>query len=93
MPTLAQIEAATRANGLDLAQYLKPRLEAAQSALQAAPVMNLIGDIDALRNELPEGEEKIQLGNVLTVLTSVPSFIGSRIAAVDADIAAATPPE
>lgn len=93
MPTLAEIEAASKAAGLQLAEYLKPRLEAAQEALQAAPVMNIIADLDALRNEMPEGEDKTQLGNVITVLTQVPSFLASRIASVDADIAAAADPQ
>lgn len=93
MTALADIEAASKAARLQLAEYLKPRLEAARDALQASPVVNLVADLDAVRAEMPEGEDKTQLGNVIVVLTSVPSFLASRIVSVDADIAAAASAE
>lgn len=90
MPTLAEIEAASRVVELQRAEFIKPQLEKVYALLASDHATAIIDGLATV--ELPPGEDKNQVGNIRNVLASLKPYFESRITNVTANIAALTPP-
>lgn len=60
---------------IQIAELVKPQVEAARDALASSAVEALVNDLTAIRDLLPAGMPKEQIGNVVTVLTVVPRLL------------------
>jgi hypothetical protein len=60
---------------VQIAELVKPPVEAARDALSTSAVETLVTDLTAIRDLLPAGMPKEQIGNVITVLTAVPGLL------------------
>lgn len=92
MPTLAEIEAASNAAKLQMAEYVKPRLEGVRDILAGENVAKVLASLEAIHADLPASEDKVQVGNILTVLGSLGPHFTMRAEQCGAAIAALTPP-
>lgn len=92
MATLQELLAQQTAIQVALAAHEKPLVQQAVTALAAEQVANLLAQFTAIRDELPAGVAKEQIGNVVIVLASVPSVLSERLTAIDAMLPQSPPP-
>lgn len=103
MPTLEELqaaaavaqaahEAAQLAYARATAETTHPLLQAAHELLTAPAVTGLIANVQAIQDQLPAGEDKIQMGNIVNVLTTIPTiYLPARISKVSALLPAQEP--
>lgn len=84
MPTLQELMAQQAALSVQIAEHERPLVQEAQDMLTAAPVGELAASLAEIREQLPEGQAKIHIGNVLTVLTAVPQVLAQELARLNA---------
>ena len=84
MPTLQELIAQQTALTAQIAEYERPLVQAAQDMLTAPGVTELAAALSAIRDELPEGQAKIHIGNVLTVITAVPQVLAQELVRLNA---------
>lgn len=72
-----------------IAAVQKPQVESARDKLTASAVNTLKAQLTTIRDGLPNGTAREQIGNVVTVLDAVPGILDTEIANMDAQIAAA----
>lgn len=89
--TLADLKAQQAEIARAIAAHELPLIEAAQEALAGSS--DLRDTLTAIRDDLPDGQAKTQIGNVLTVLNAVPQVLTQEAARVNALLspAASTP--
>lgn len=76
-----------------IAQVMLPTLNEANELLSGKRTSTLLADVQALSDKLPDGDAKTQLGNVIAVLTYVPTFIASEHDRLTNMVTPPTPPE
>ena len=84
MPTLQELLEQQTALQLALAAHEKPLVEQAAATLTSQPVTDIVAQFIAIRDDLPAGVAKDQIGNVVIVLTSVPSVLTERLTGINA---------
>ena len=92
-PTLSELLAQQSALAVALAAHEKPQIEAAIAALSAPGAQDLLAAVQAAQAELPDGAAKVQLGNVVTVLTAVPQVLAQELSRVTALLPQSPAPE
>jgi hypothetical protein len=62
-----------------IAARTKPLLQEAQALLTSEDVEGLKASLTTIRDQLPDGQAKTQIGNVITVLTAVAQVLAHEI--------------
>ncbi len=80
MPTLPELLVQQAELSAQLAEFERPLVQEAKDLLTGDAVTALASDLTAIRDQLPEGQAKTHIGNVLTVLTAVPQVLTGEMA-------------
>jgi hypothetical protein len=80
MPTLPELLVQQAELSAQLAEFERPLVQEAKDLLTGDAVTALASDLTAIRDQLPEGQAKVHIGNVLTVLTAVPQVLTGEMA-------------
>jgi predicted ATPase len=80
MTTLSDLIAKQAAISAQIAEHERPLVQGAYDLLTGDAVTALAGDLSAIRDQMPEGLAKTQIGNVLTVITAVPQVLVQELA-------------
>jgi predicted lysophospholipase L1 biosynthesis ABC-type transport system permease subunit len=80
MPTLQDLIAQQAALNAQIAEHERPLVQEAKDLLTGDAVTALAGDLTAIRDQLPESQAKVHIGNVLTVLSAVPQVLAQELA-------------
>jgi hypothetical protein len=78
--TLQDLLAQQAALNAQIAEHERPLVQEAKDLLTGDAVTALAGDLTAIRDQLPESQAKVHIGNVLTVLNAVPQVLTSEMA-------------
>ena len=83
MPTTLQDLIAQQAElQAQMAEYERPLLQEARDAITSEAAAELVATLTTIRDQLPNGQAKTQIGNVLIVLGAVPQVLTQELARV-----------
>lgn len=80
MPTLQELMAQQAALNAQIAEHERPLVQEAYDLLTGTDAADLAASLTALRDQLPDSQAKVHIGNVLTVLTAVPQVLTQELA-------------
>jgi hypothetical protein len=81
MPTtLQELIAQQAALAAQIAEHERPLVQEAHDLLTGEGATDLADQLAEIRDQLPEGQAKVHIGNVLTVLNAVPQVLVQELA-------------
>ena len=80
MPTLQELMAQQAALNAQIAEHERPLVQEAYDLLTGTDAADLAASLTALRDQLPDSQAKVHIGNVLTVLNAVPQVLTQELA-------------